>query len=49
MGIHRTMYCVVLYDTSDSSGVDINLNDLLKNSATEAAIESLDCQLPKVK
>lgn len=47
-GIHRTMYCVNLYDTSDS-GEDLNLNDLLKKSATEAAVESLNCELPKVK
>lgn len=47
-GIHRTVYCVILYDTSDSSGEDVNLNELLKKSATEAAVESLNCELPKV-
>lgn len=43
------MYCIILYDTSDSSGEDVNLNEMLKKSATEAAVESLNCELPKVK
>lgn len=43
-GIHRTVYSVILYDTSDSSGEDVNLNELLKKST----IESLNCKLPKL-
>ncbi|GFU34920.1 tudor domain-containing protein 7 [Nephila pilipes] len=42
-GIHRVIYSVSLYDTSDSEN-DICINDNLK----ETVIESLVCKLPKM-
>lgn len=32
-GIHITVYCIILYNTSDSYCEDVNLNELLKKAS----------------